>query len=160
MDFKTWLTEHDLSVEWFEHEAVFTCEDSEKLPNMGGTDTKNLFLRDKKKSTYVLVSIPHEKRADLKTLGEVLGLKGVGFASPEDLEEKLGVKPGSVTLMGLINDPQHDVAVVIDESLWNAEAIRCHPLRNTASIVISHADLEKFLETTGHNAQILDVPSI
>ena len=163
MDIYAFLNQHNITYQRFDHEAVFTCEQAHGIRTepMPGMDTKNLFLRDKKGKRHFLVSVPHEKQVDLKALTDVLQVQqGLSFASPERLQQHLGLTPGSVTLLGLINDPEHKVEFVIDQSLWDAEAVCCHPLINTATLVISHEGLEKFLTATGHTAKVIDVPVI
>jgi Ala-tRNA(Pro) deacylase len=143
----------------FDHPAVFTCEESEKLPAMPGARTKNLFLTDKKESRFWLVTVGHEKRVDLKALAGVLGVPGLTFGSPEKLKELLGVEPGSVTLLGVRSDADHRVQVVLDEELWREDLFQCHPLVNTATLCIPKAGLLTFFEATGHAPAVLDVPA-
>ena len=126
---------------------------------MPGTDTKNLFLRDKSGRRHFLVSVGHDARVDIRALQRLIDAKDLSFASPERLREHLGVEPGSVTLIGLMNDPNKGVEVIIDQAIWESDAIRCHPLVNTASIIIGHEGLEKFLQITGHEPLVLSVPA-
>lgn len=159
IDIDAFLRQHDIPFERIEHPAVFTVEESSKLPPMPGAGTKNLFLRDAKGSRNILVVVAHEKRVDLKGLKPLLAADKLSFADPERLMRHLGVTPGSVTLLGLANDTDHAVEVVIDEELWNADAMQCHPLTNTATCVIPHDGILAFLKATGHEARILDVPA-
>ncbi|MBI3619371.1 prolyl-tRNA synthetase associated domain-containing protein [Candidatus Peregrinibacteria bacterium] len=158
-DIFSFLTEHAIPFQRFDHVAVFTCEESAKLPPMPGGDTKNLFLRDDKGKRHFLVTVGHEKTVDLKKLKDVLGVKGVSFASPERLKQYLSVDPGSVTLLGLIHDRDRAVEVWIDEAVWSHEFIQCHPLVNTATLVIPREGMEKFFEITKHQPHIADIPS-
>ena len=82
----------------------------------------------------------------------------LGFASPDRLLRHLGITPGSVSLLALVNDTSHAVEFVIDRKLWDAAAVQAHPLRNDATMVIAHADLERFLAATGHVPRVIDVP--
>lgn len=159
MDFRHWLDENGIAYEWFDHPAVFTCDESAQLPPMPGADTKNLFLREENTGAFFLVSVGHEKRVDLKALRHALGVRPLSFGSPEELLRHLGVLPGSVTLLGLLQDTEHAVVPVIDAPLWEHAAIRCHPLVNTASVVLPHAALERFLAKTGHSPKILEIPA-
>ena len=158
MSIYDYLEKHGISFQRFDHPAVFTTEESSKLPPMPGAGTKNLFLRDGKGTRFFLVAVPHEKRVSLKDLGKIIGAKKLSFGSPELLKQYLGVEPGSVTLLGLIFDVDHKLEVIIDESLWKAEQIQCHPLVNTATNVIDHNGLEKFLKETGHEAMVIEIP--
>lgn len=159
IDICEFLEQHGIRYQRFDHPAVFTCEESaEKCPPMPGLHTKNLFLRDKKGKRHFLVVVGHGKQARLKELADLLDVQSISFGSPERLREHLGVEPGSVTLLGLVNDPEHRVEVILDEDVWQAEMIGCHPLVNTATLVIPHAGVEKFLAATGHTHRVLKVP--
>ena len=154
------LREHGLAPPRHEHPAVMTVEESERLvPPLPGSKTKNLFLRDKKGMRHFLVTVPHDLPVDLNALGAVLAVGRLGFASPERLARHLGITPGSVSLLALCNDTGHAVEFVIDRRLWDAAAVQAHPLVNTATMVLAHADLERFLEATGHAARVIDVPA-
>ena len=157
MDIYSFLDQHQIAYQRFDHEAVFTVEEADKLPKMPGTPVKNLFLRDKNGQRHILVVLGHEKKVDLKALSELLGVSKLSFASPERLKKYLGVEPGSVTLLGVINDAEYGVEVVIDEELWG-QSLRCHPLVNTATLVIPHESIEKFLIATHTPFRIVKVP--
>lgn len=158
-DIEQFLKVHGIPFQRFDHPAVFTCTESEKLcPEMPGMHTKNLFLKDEKKRRHILLSLPHGKVADLKEFGKIYGIKSPSLASAEDLQKYLGVEPGSVTLLGLMNDTGHHVEVVIDEELWKHDQIGCHPLVNTATLVITRADMERFFIATGHVYRVCVVP--
>ena len=86
-------------------------------------------------------------------------MKHLGFASPERLKTYLALEPGAVTLLGLVNDFTHAVEVVIDRELSLSEAVRCHPLVNTATLVIPWEDILKYLSFTGHVPRLVDIPT-
>ncbi|MBI2463973.1 prolyl-tRNA synthetase associated domain-containing protein [Candidatus Peregrinibacteria bacterium] len=152
------LKKYGIHYERFDHPAVFTCEESKKLCfDMPGNSTKNLFLRDKDGKRHFLVIVGHEKRVDLKKLKLLLGLSKLSFASEDRLKKYLGVEPGSVTLLGLIHDTNHSVEVIIDEKLWDKN-LQCHPLVNTATLVISREGIETFFKITGHIPKKINVP--
>ena len=154
------LARHAIEAERHEHPAVMTVEESERLvPRLPGAKTKNLFLRDKKGTRHFLVTVPHDLAVDLNALGEQLGAGRLGFASAERLLQHLGITPGSVSLLALVNDTARAVEFVIDRRLWAAGALHAHPLVNSATLVIPHAALERFLAVTGHSPRIIDVPS-
>jgi Ala-tRNA(Pro) deacylase len=141
-----------------DHPPVFTCEESERLvPPLDGAKTKNLFLRDGKGKQHYLVSVPPEKSVDLKALSLQLKAPGLGFASPERLEKYLKLTPGSVTLLGVINDTDNQVQVVIDEQLWQAEALQVHPLVNSSTLLIKKNLIEQFLMSLNHRPQVISV---
>ncbi len=159
MDLAQFLHMHGIVAARHEHPAVMTVEESVRLvPKLPGAKTKNLFLRDKKGRRHFLVTVPHDTVVDLDALGATLGVGDVGFASAERLQKHLGIRPGSVSLLALVNDEALAVEFVIDRSLWEADAVHAHPLVNTATMVIVHADLERFLAATRHVPRVIDIP--
>ena len=159
MELETFLREHGIDASRHEHPAVMTVEESLRLvPKLPGAKTKNLFLRDKKGVRHFLVTVPHDRAVDLDALGAALGANKIGFASSERLLKHLGITPGSVSLLSLVNDRDGAVEFVSDRALWEAEAVQAHPLINTATMVLVHADLERFLAATGHTPLVIDVP--
>ena len=159
MDITTFLAHHGIAAQRFEHPPVMTVEESDRLvPRLPGAKTKNLFLRDKKGARHFLVTVPHDIAVDLIALGVQLGAGRLGFASSERLMKHLGITPGSVSLLALVNDTAHAVEFVIDRRLWDADAVHAHPLANDATMVIPHVELERFLAATGHSVRIIEVP--
>ena len=160
-DIDAFLAQHGIAAQRHSHPAVMTVEESERLvPKLPGAKTKNLFLRDRKGARHFLVTVPHDLPVDLNALGAALDAGRLGFASPERLARHLGITPGSVSLLALVNDQaQQAVEFVIDRSLWDAAAVQAHPLTNDATMVIAHADLERFLVATGHAPRVIDVPA-
>lgn len=140
----------------YDHEAVFTCEQAlAAVPDKESVQTKNLFLRDKSGRRHVLLITTCEKSVDIRQFGEDAGLGRLSFGSPERLHARLGVTPGSVTILALINDPQHAVELFVDADVWRADKWNCHPLTNTATLVISRAGIQRFLEHTGHTPRVV-----
>jgi Ala-tRNA(Pro) deacylase len=159
MDLDAFLREHGIRASRHAHPPVMTVEESERLvPKLPGAKTKNLFLRDKKGARHFLVTVRHDLAVDLAALASALGARGLGFASPERLAKHLGIAPGSVSLLALVNDRGRAVEFVIDRALWDAPAVHAHPLTNDATMVLAHADLERFLAATGHAPRVIDVP--
>ena len=160
MNLDVFLRQHGITAVRHEHPAVMTVEESERLvPKLPGAKTKNLFLRDKKGQRHFLLTAPHDKAVRLDALGELLGAGRLSFASPERLQKHLGLLPGAVSLLGLVNDPSGAVEFVIDRSLWDADAVQAHPLVNTATLVVPHAGLERFLAATGHVPRVIELPA-
>jgi Ala-tRNA(Pro) deacylase len=158
-DLAAFLATHAIDAKLYEHAPVMTVEESERLvPRLPGAKTKNLFLRDKKGARHFLVTVPHNLAVDLNSLGLLLGAGRLGFASAERLMKHLGVAPGSVSLLALVNDEAHAVEFVLDRRVWEADAVHAHPLTNDATMVIPHLQLERFLAATGHAARVVDVP--
>ena len=157
-DLEAFLRKHGIAATRHAHAPVMTVEESERLvPALPGAKTKNLFLRDKKGARHFLVTVPHDLAVELVALGAALGAGRLGFASAERLARHLGITPGSVSLLALVNDRDRAVEFVIDRALWEASAVHAHPLTNDATMVIGHADLERFLAATGHSPRVIDV---
>jgi Ala-tRNA(Pro) deacylase len=158
-DIYEFLDANNVSYERHDHQAVFTVEESKILsPELNGASTKNLFLRDKKGIRHFLVTVLEDKKIDLKALSYVLDSSRLSFASPERLKKHLGIEPGSVSLLALVKDSENNVEVFIDKEIWEDEAILCHPLVNTSTLVVPHKDMKSFLEKTGHGVRLIEVP--
>lgn len=139
-----------------EHPAVFNAEDASKYWNpLHATQVKNLFLRNKKGNRHYLAILEISKRADLKEIVKIVDDDRLSFGSPERLMAELGLTPGSVSPFGLINDPDGSVRLLVDKDLRGAERLLFHPNINTASVVISWADLEKFLATRTNPVRLI-----
>ena len=157
-DIYSFLESNNIAYESHDHKAVFTVEESKKYsPELDGTSTKNLFLRDKKGTRHFLITLPEDKNVDLKELSYKLDSSRLSFASPERLKKYLGIEPGSVSLLALANDEMKNVEAYIDKEIWNGESILCHPLVNTSTLVINIRDMEKFLNITGHGTNLIDI---
>jgi len=137
------------------HPPVFTVEEARaargRLP---GGHSKNLFLRDKKGTAFLVVA-EEDAAIELKSLHRLLGASGrFSFGSPELLREYLGVEPGSVTPFAVINDKAGRVTVVLDAGLLAHDLLNFHPLVNTGTTTISRAALLEFLQASGHRPRI------
>lgn len=158
MDIYAFLEKHGVAYERIDHPPVFTCEEAEALvPANAGANTKNLFVKDKKGRHHLLVVLRYDQSLDLKALGEKLGLKNLSLASADRLKRFLGVEPGSVTMLGLANDTEHGVRLYVDATLWESEAFACHPLVNTATLVLKKDQMLGFLTATGHEVTTLNL---
>jgi Ala-tRNA(Pro) deacylase len=147
-----------ISYERFEHPAVFNSEDAAKYWDpIPGVQCKNLFLRNKKGDRHYLVVVGIGRRVDLRDLVRVVGDDRLSFGSPDRLMAQLGLTPGSVSPFGLINDSDGSVRVLIDAELRGAERLIFHPNINTASVVVSWADLERFLATRKNTVRIVQL---
>src|SRR5207237_10923547 len=119
MDLPSFLALHGIAARRVEHPPVMTVEESERLvPPLPGAKTKNLFLRNKKGDRHFLVTVPHDAAVDLNVLGEQLGAGRLGFASPERLMKHLGITPGAVSLLALVNDAAPAAGFVIARRGW------------------------------------------
>jgi len=151
------LEEMGIATQTVEHEAVFTVAQSEQLHrDLAGGHTKNLFLKDAKGRLFLVVAESHAT-IDMKRFHKKIGSARLSFGKPDLLEETLGVTPGSVTALSLINDTDGRISVVVDEALMTFDTINCHPLTNTATTAIGRDDLIAFMRATGHEPQIIPV---
>ena len=146
------------------HEAMFTVAQSKSLRETDSHDgyTKNLFMRNKKGLMW-LITCNEDRQIDLKTVAAAMGYKGssgrLSFASKDRLSRHLGVSPGAVSPLALVNDTGHLVQFAIDISLLDYEVIHLHPLDNHHTTTISIQDLIKFVEYTGHKPARLEFDS-
>ena len=140
------------------HPPLFTVEESQALRGqIPGGHTKNLFLKDKKDTLYLVVAL-EDSIIELKSLHRRLGASGrFSFGSAELLRATLGVDPGAVTPFAALNDTERRVAVVLDAAMMAHATLNYHPLRNTMTTSIGRNDLIKFLDATGHPPRIAAV---
>lgn len=151
-----YLAQHDISQTTHDHPAVFRVEEGLELKaGMPGIHTKNLFLKDKKGRLW-LISAAQDTVIDLKRAHKVLGSDRLSFGNEQLMWQYLGVRPGSVTALGLINDAGHDVNFVLDRALWEADIVNFHPLVNTATTALAQADFRRFLETLKRPEFVVD----
>jgi Ala-tRNA(Pro) deacylase len=136
------------------HPPLFTVEQSQALRGtIPGGHTKNLFLKDKKDTVFLVVAA-EDARIDLKTLHSRLGAGRFSFGSADLMRELLGVEPGAVTPFGVINDTDCRIKVVLDATMMEHATLNYHPLVNTMTTSIARDDLVKFLVATGHEPRI------
>ena len=141
-----------------EHPPVFTVEEAKALRgNLPGHHIKNLFLRNKKEEMWLVVAL-EDRAIDLKRLGEVLGAGRLSFGSADRLKRTLGVEPGSVTPLSLVNDEGRAVQLVLDRGVADGGPVNAHPLVNTMTTALAPADLLRFFDATGHTPRWLDFP--
>ena len=153
------LTRHQIEFQRCDHPPVYTCAEAEALvPAMPGAKSKNLFLCDDKGRQHFLVVVPADKQIDLKALSHALEIKKLRFASPKRLERLLQLTPGAVTLLAVVNDPDHAVTVVVDAEIWAGNALLCHPLVNTSTLSLSLDEIRRLLKVTGHSPTVVAVP--
>src|SRR5918911_2998666 len=157
-DLVAFLETHGISYVRHEPPPVYTCEEERRyVPESGAARTKNLFMRDKRGRRHLLLVTLCSKSVRIADFAETAGADRLSFASPERLMKYLGVEPGAVTLLGLVNDAEHAVEVYVDAEVWSASSIHAHPLRNDATLVMSHDDVVRFLAATGHRPKIVTV---
>lgn len=138
-----------IDVDEVEHEAVTTVEAAQFVKTLiDGVGVKNLLLCNTR-GDYYLVMLDEDKRADLKELARIVHSGRLSFANADQLHAVLGLEPGSVTPLAVINDANHAVTVLIDRALVGNRLL-VHPLTNTRTMAIDYDDLILFLDATGH----------
>ena len=156
------LKEWSISYNLFEHIPLKTVEDSKKVEGIfistenGGGHVKNLYLRDKKKRNILLVA-EQDQAIDLKKLSKNLNFSNLSFGSPERLMQNLGVRPGAVTPLSMINGVNNNVSLFMDKALRNKTVIYIHPLVNDRTIEMTIENLEKFFSKIGVNFEWIDL---
>ena len=145
-----YLRQRGISFELTEHPAVFNMAEVALLPlPYPEADAKNLFVRDDKKQHYYLITVQGDKRVDLKSFRKMYGLRSLSFAYAEELYELLGLIPGAVTPLGLLNDEGRRVQLFLDAA-FKEGLIGAHPNDNTATVWLRTADLVRILEEHGN----------
>lgn len=120
---------------------------------------KNLFLCNRQKTSFYLLMMPGDKPFKTKILSQQLGISRLSFGDESFMEEFLDIKPGAVSIMGLINDTENKVQLIIDKCVIENETLGCHPCVNTSSLKMKTKDvLEKFLPAVNHKPIIVDLP--
>lgn len=151
------LRELDIGYEIYEHPPLDTIEIAlEYWKDIDSMHCKNLFFRNHKGNRHYLVIIKDTTPFSIRSLEQKLKQGKLTFGSEKRLAKYLGVKPGSVSPFGLINDETHHVHLFIDEQLKTANKISFHPNDNTASLVILYEDLFKFLDAMGNTYEFID----
>ena len=141
---------------WYEridHAAAMTIKDCQEIDAvLEATICKNLFLCNRQETAFYLLMIPDTKTFHTKDLSAQIGSARLSFAKPEYMEKFLDITPGSVSVMGLMNDTEDQVQLLIDEDVLSGEMIGCHPCINTSSIRFKTSDLiEKILPAMHHS---------
>lgn len=143
-----------------DHEAIYTIEGCNQVDKLLEIPLcKNLFLCNSQKTKFYLLMMPGDKRFVTKEFCKQIESPRLSFAPEEFMEEYLDITPGSVSVMGLLNDKEKHVQLVIDKDVLKEDYLGCHPCINTSSIRISMKDLlEKFLPYVGHEYIEVDLP--
>ncbi len=143
-----------------EHEAVFTVEESRAIKtDIACLHTKNLFLKDAG-GAFFLLTVPAEARVNLKGVPAQIGSKRLSFGKAEDMERLIGIKPGSVTPLAMINAKPGSLKLVLDADLSGDEMVGVHPLRNTATVTLAGTDILKLAERWSHKPMVTELPKL
>ena len=151
-----------LGISYFQtdHPAAMTMEDCAAVDEALGVEMcKNLFLCNRQKTDFYLLLMPGDKPFKTKELSHRLGCARLSFADAEYMEEFLDIHPGAVSVMGLMNDKDGRVRLLIDREIYESAEIGCHPCVNTSSMKLKTSDLIKiFLPAVRHEATVVDLP--
>ena len=144
---KKFLEENNIEYELYTHRAVFSCEESKiYCKHVPGISGKNLFLKDEKGKQFFLVVLPCKKKLDLNTLAFFLKVKKLKFANEQELKNILELSPGSVSILGLLNDKERKTELIIERSMWEAEKLNFHPNINTESLTFHQENFHKLVQ--------------
>ena len=125
-----------------DHEPAFTMEVCQEIDNvLGATICKNLFLCNRQKTSFYLLMIPGDKVFKTKELSHQIGSARLSFGEPEYMEEFLDITPGAASVMGLMNDTENRVRLLVDEDVLKGEYLGCHPCVNTSSLRLRTEDV-------------------
>lgn len=143
-----------------DHIAAMTMEDCLEIDKiLDVIICKNLFLCNRQKTKFYLLMMPGDKTFKTKDVSSQIGSSRLSFADAEDMEKYLDITPGSVSVMGLMNDHDNCVQLLIDKPVADSELLGCHPCVNTSSLRMKTKDvLEKFLPAVHHEAIVVDLP--
>ena len=152
-----YLTAQGIVYEITEHEAVFNMTelDSVSLP-YPDCDAKNLFVRDDKKRNYYLITVKGDKRVDLKEFRKKHSLRPLSFASADDLMNIMGLIPGAVSPLGILNDEERKVIFYLDSAFMGGGA-GVHPNENTATVWLKAEDLVELIKKHGNIVNVVEI---
>ncbi len=151
-----WLKDYQIEYKLHTHPAVFTIEEAkEHCGHIPGLHCKNLFLKDIKRRTYFLITLPSEKRLDFKKFAKKVNLPFVKLADDDELVNILGLSKGAVSPLGLINDVNKKVIYYIDKEVFQADRVTFHPNINTETLELSKEAYHQLVKCTG-NKFIID----
>lgn len=141
-----------IEFETVDHPPVHTMEEMEREISRDISDiAKNAFLRDEKKKHWYLIVVQKDKSIDMAKLKDTIGSTRLSFAREDYLLERLGVEPGAVTPLAILNDENHIVEVIMDEDMAKKEMIGVHPCDNTSTVFMKYKDLEKLIKDNGNS---------
>ena len=154
------LAELNIPFTRVDHEEAHDMDACVEISRVLGVDIcKNLLLTPRNRSTFYLLCLPGDKPFLTKDFSKQIGSSRLSFATAEDLQALLGVQPGSASVLGLMNDTENAVQLVLDKPIAESARIGCHPCINTSTLAVSTQDiLTKFLPAVRHEPIIVDLP--
>ena len=146
-----------VSYQRIDHEAAMTMEACAAIDEaLEATICKNLLLCNRQHTAFYLLLLPGDKVFKTSVLSKEIGSSRLSFAGPEYMEQYLDITPGSLSILGLMNDPENQVQLLIDEDVLKGEFIGCHPCINTSSLRLKTADLmERIIPAMGHDPRMV-----
>ena len=149
-----------IEYERIDHEPAMTIEACEEIDQaLGAVICKNLFLCNRQETDFYLLMIPGDKKFKTKDISAQIGSSRLSFGKPEYMEQFLNITPGSVSIMGLMNDKENNVQLLIDEEVLEGEYIGCHPCINTSSLRIRTEDMvKKIIPELKHSPKLVRLP--
>lgn len=152
------LNKLNISFEIIEHPPAFTSEEADAyIEGKEGVRTKTLLLCNRKKTGFFLIVMDDIKRLDMKSLGMLIGEKGMQFASEEKLMEKMAIRPGAVSIFGLLNNQAKDIRVYIDKDILSEQTMTFHPNDNTKTLFLLTEDVCRFINETGYDYTVVNL---
>ncbi len=152
----------ELGIEYLrmDHEEANTMEACNEIDRvLGAAICKNLFLCNRQKTNFYLLMMPADKPFKTKDLSKQINSARLSFAEAEYMEEYLHIKPGAVSVMGLMNDKENHVQLLIDKEILDSETLGCHPCVSTSSLKLQTKDvLEQFLPAVKHEPILIELP--
>ncbi|SJZ47607.1 prolyl-tRNA synthetase associated domain-containing protein [Garciella nitratireducens] len=160
-EMKTYRLLEQLGISYLrvDHEPADTIEDCKEIEAILGVKIyKNLFLCNRQKTQFYLLVMPGDKKFVTKEVSKQIGSSRLSFGNAQHMEKYLNTTPGSASILGLMNDKEHKVHLLLDRQVTESEYFGCHPCINTSSLKIQTKDiLEKFLRYTGHQPCIIEL---
>ena len=151
-----YLKNRKMKYEIIYHPPAMTTEEADKyIEGKEGIRSKTMFMANKKDKKFYLIIMDDSKRLDIKKMNEIINDK-LHFAKEEQLIEKLGLKPGTVSIFGLLNNKDHDINIYIDKEIMNEKLITFHPNDNTATIFITVEDMLKIFDDLDYNYEVIE----
>lgn len=154
------LDKLEIEYKRIDHEAAMTMEVCVEIDEaLQATICKNLFLCNRQETDFYLLMMPGDKKFKTKDLSKALGISRLSFAKEEYMQKLLDLTPGSVSVMGLMNDSEQKVHLIIDADVLEGIEIGCHPCINTSSIKFATRDLlEKIIPAMNHDYTVVSLP--
>ncbi|MBY5033525.1 prolyl-tRNA synthetase associated domain-containing protein [Streptococcus gallolyticus] len=152
------LNDLGITFQIVEHEPALTTEQADSfIEGIDGVRTKTMFLTNKKKTQFYLLIMDEQKMLDMDQFKEIVGANRIRMASSDSLYDKMLLPPGVVSPFGLLNNPEKDIAVYIDQEIMPEKRMSFHPNTNEKTIFLDTPDLVKFIEAIGYDVHVIEL---